>query len=148
MRRIIGALFAAGLAFAGPASAADTPLAAPLPSWEQPRKILLQLTDDDPRKVNSILSNAINLQKFYTQDLVRIAIVAYGPGVRAFLANSPAAERVASVQHYDIELIACGNTLTAIGSTATELSLGVAVATAGIAEIVERRLAGWTYIVP
>lgn len=134
---------------APPAGAADPPLAEPRPSWEAPRKILLQLTTDDPRHVNSVLSNAVNLQKFYGQDNVKVAILAYGAGVRAMLREgAPAAERVASLRDYEVEFLACGNTLDAIGKTPADLLPGVAVVTAGIAEIVERTLKGWHYVVP
>lgn len=133
----------------GPAHAADTPLADPKPSWDAPRKIMLQLTDDDTKKVNSILSNAINLQKFYGQDNVRIAIIAYGNGVRTLLsATSQVHDRIKSLQEYEVEFVACGNTLAATGRTPADVLNGVTVATAGIAEVTERRLKGWTYIVP
>lgn len=146
------ATFGLALASAGsapPVRAADTPLAEPQPTWDSPRLIMLQLTDDDARRINNILSNAANLQKFYGQDLVRVAIIAYGAGVKALLADtSPVKERVASLLQYEVEFVACGNTLAAMSRTPEDLLPGVAVATAGIAEIVERKLKGWTYVVP
>lgn len=131
------------------AGAEDTQLSDPQPSWDVPRKIMLQLTSDDAKRVNGILHNAVNLQKFYGQDNVKVAIIAYGAGVRALLAeSSPVTDRVASLQQYEVEFVACGNTLTTIGKSGADLLPGVEVATAGIAEIVERQLKGWHYVVP
>ncbi|MBW7850161.1 MAG: DsrE family protein [Rhodospirillales bacterium] len=144
---VLGAALA--LVAMGGAMAADTELADPAPGWDNPRRIMLQLTSDDPGRVNGILHNAVNLQKFYGQDNVQVAIIAYGAGVRAVLAaSSPVKERVASLLQYDVEFVACGNTMTAIGKSESDLLPGVRVATAGIAEIVERKLKGWHYIVP
>ncbi|MGE5547370.1 MAG: DsrE family protein [Solirubrobacterales bacterium] len=131
-----------------PAGAADT-RAEPKPTWENPRRILLQLNSDDAKKINGVLNNAVNLQKFYGQDNVRVAIVAYGPGVTALLkTGSPVAERVASLRQYEVEFVACGNTLATTGKTAADLLPGVGVTTAGIAEIVERQIEGWHVVAP
>ncbi len=131
------------------AMAADTRLADPKPSWDNPRKIVLQLNSDEPRHANNVLYNAVNLQKFYGQDNVKVVIVAYAGGVRALLSgSSPVADRVASLQSYDVEFLACGNTLDTIGRKAADLLPGVGVVTAGIAEIVERQLQGWQTVAP
>jgi intracellular sulfur oxidation DsrE/DsrF family protein len=149
MRALAALLFLLLLGSVVPAIAADTVVGLPKPGWDNPRKILLQLTSDEPRHVNNVLYNAVNMQKFYGQDNVRVAIVAYAGGVRALLAaQSPVAERVASLRSYDVEFLACGNTLETIGRSAADLLPGVEVVTAGIAEIVERQLQGWHYIAP
>lgn len=143
------AILILALMFAIPAWAGETVLAEPRPSWDNPRQIVLQLTSDDARHVNNVLTNAVNLQKFYGQDLVKVAVVAFGPGVRPFLREgSPVAERVASLKEYEVDFIACGNTLDAIGKTKADLLPDVDVVTAGIAEIVERQRMGWHIIAP
>lgn len=137
------------LMFAIPARAGETVLAEPKPDWDNPRKIVLQLTSDDVPHVNNVLTNAVNLQKFYGQDLVKVAVVAFGPGVRPFLREgSPVAERVASLNEFSVDFIACGNTLDTIGKTKADLLPGVDVVTAGVAEIVERQRMGWHIIAP
>lgn len=149
MRAIFAGLVIAMLAVGMPTHAAETELADPKPSWDAPRKILLQLTSNDPRHVNNVLHNAVNLQKFYGQDNVKVAIVAYAGGVRALLkGESGVAERVASLTDYDVEFLACGNTMDTIGKTPKDLLPGVEMVTAGIAEIVERKMKGWHYIAP
>jgi len=148
--------FAKGLALlgtlvvlAGPAAhAGETELAAPPPGFDNPRRIILQLTTDDERQANSILWNAINLQKFYGIDTVELAIVAYGRGMDMLYTDSPVADRIASQLKYGIEYVACGNTMETTGHVPEDLVPGVEWVQAGIAEIVERQLKGWVTIAP
>lgn len=147
MRHLAAAL--AILLLAALPARADTELANPKPDWDNPRLIALQMTENDANRVNAIFHNAINLQKFYGQDNVKVAIVAYGPGVRALLrASAPAAERVQALGDYGIEFVACGNTMQTIGAKPEDLLPGVAMVTAGIADLVERQIKGWHVIVP
>ncbi len=57
-------------------------------------------------------------------------------------------ERISSLLQYDIEFVACGNTMEATGRTKADLIEGVDMVTAGIPEIMERTLQGWLYIRP
>ncbi|MBI3706276.1 MAG: DsrE family protein [Proteobacteria bacterium] len=146
MLAVVAALMAASCA---PVLAAETALAQPAPTPDNPRKVLLQLTSDDPRIVNDLLFNVVNIQRFYGQDNVRIAVVTFSAGNRALYRDtSPVKARVESLLHYDVEFVACGNTMEATGRKPDDLIDGVAVATAGIPEIVERQLQGWHYIRP
>lgn len=156
MQRPHGPLLALMIAVAAPlapaaaaGTVAETELAEPRPDWDNPRRIVLQLTEDDPKKINGVLYNAVNLQDFYGADNVKIAVITYAGGVRALLkGDSPVPDRIASLQQYGIEFVACGNTLETIGKSPADLLPDVTVVKAGIAEIVERKLRGWTYIVP
>jgi len=137
-----------------PAVAADpggraVEMTPPLPDWDNPRKIVLQVTSHEPGKFEGAMSNAMNLRKFYGPDEVNLAIITYGAGVRNLLRDSPTApDRISSLQAYGIEFIACGNTLDTIGKTEADLVDGVTVVSTGIAEVVERQLRGWVTIVP
>lgn len=151
-RRLPGALAAALLVACTAAGARadyrETELSAPEPGFDAPRRILLQIATDDERAINNILWNAVNLQKFYGFDNVRIAVVAFGPGMVALYRDSPVRERVESLLKYDIEFIGCGNTMETTHRGEAELIEGVDYVTAGIAEIVERQLDGWVYVRP
>jgi len=148
MRIIVLSIFLICAGVAAPAGA-ETQLADPKPDFDNPRKIMLQLTSGDPKDMNNVLWNAINLQKFYGIDNVKIAIVGYGDGMKAFYKKgSPARERIESHLKYEIEFIGCGNTMTATQRSPDELIPGVKHVTAGIAEIVERQLLGWIYVRP
>ncbi len=49
---------------------------------------------------------------------------------------------------YEIEFVACGNTLDGIHKEKSDLIAGVGWVRAGLPEIVERRLSGWVDIKP
>ncbi|SDD78107.1 DsrE family protein [Rhodospira trueperi] len=131
-----------------PAGAGETELADPPPGFDNPRRIVLQLTTNDESAANSVLWNAINLQKFYGIDNVQLAIVAYGRGMEMLYKDSPLAERIASQLKYDIEYIGCGNTMETTGHSPEDLVPGVDWVQAGLAEIVERQLKGWIALAP
>ncbi|MBI1207092.1 MAG: hypothetical protein GC191_07365 [Azospirillum sp.] len=127
----------------------ETELAKPVPGFDQPRRIVLQMSSDDERSINNILWNAVNLQKFYGQDSVEIAVIVFGAGMKALYRDgSPVRERVESLQKYGIVFIGCGNTMETTHHSPDELIEGVQWVQTGIAEIVERQLRGWTYIRP
>ncbi len=123
-------------------------LANPKPDWDHPRKLVIQLDSSDVKKMNLVLNNALNTQKFYGNDNVKIAIVAFGPGLHAVLKDSPVAPRIASAVSMHIEFLACHVTLEGLHKTAADLLPGVTVTQAGVPTIVERQLKGWIYIAP
>jgi hypothetical protein len=124
-------------------------MASPAASFDEPRRIILQLSTDDSVAVNSILYNAINIQKFYGMDNVEISIIAFGPGMKSlYTDSSPVPDRISSLMKYGIEFVGCGNTMDAQGRQASDLLAGVTYVQAGIPEIVERQLQGWVYVHP
>lgn len=132
-----------------PAVAGETRFADPQPDFDNPRRIMLQLTTDDPKIVNRILSHAINLQKAYGMDNVEIAVIAYGPGMWAlYRETSKVRERIESLLKYDVTFYGCANTMDVTGHSEADLIEGVDFVQAGIAEIVERQLKGWIYVAP
>lgn len=136
-------------AFAVPCQAADTVMADPPPSIDNPRKIVVTLSDDEIGHMNEVLSNIGNIQKFYGADYVRLALIAYGPGLRALLkAESPVTARIKGLMAIDVEIIACGATLAAMHKSEADLIEGVKVVPNGLPEVAERQLRGWVYLHP
>ncbi|MDA8229765.1 MAG: DsrE family protein [Magnetospirillum sp.] len=146
MKLISAAWLAVALVSTAPALAED--LANPKPDWDHPRKLVLQLDSADPKKMNLILNNALNSQNFYGQDNVKIAIVAFGPGLHAVLKDSPVADRVSAAEYAHVEFLACGQTMKTMHKTVDDLLPGVTKTEAGVPTLIERQLKGWTYIAP
>lgn len=126
----------------------STIMADPEPSFDNPRKVLVSLNFNDEKKVASLLYNVINIQKEYGQDNLEIVVLGWGPGVRILLKDSSLRSRIESQMQYDIKFIACGNTLKTIGISPDNLINGVDVVKAGLPEIIERELMGWSVIWP
>jgi intracellular sulfur oxidation DsrE/DsrF family protein len=133
----------------GAAGPRETPLAEPRPSIENPRRIVVSLAESDPSRAHAVFNNIVNVQSFYGQDYVRILVVAYGPGVRHLIAaESQVTERVQSLRAYDIEFVACGATLDALGLGPEAVIEGIDVVPNGLPEIVELSLQGWVHLRP
>lgn len=123
-------------------------MAEPAPSFDNPRRIVFSLSEKDEGRMNAVLSNVANVHKAYGIDNVNLAVVAYGPGIWALLQDSPVRSRIESLMKYDVEFIACGNTLDTIHKADADLISGVTRVQTGLVEIVERRLSGWVDIRP
>src|ERR1700724_1103139 len=90
-----GAVIAALTMPAIPAARAQP---APLP--DKPfaeHRIVLQLSDNDPRKQSLVLSVANNLLKLHGPDKVAIEVVAFGPGIDLLNPDNTNRERVESL---------------------------------------------------
>ncbi len=128
---------------------AETEFAIPKPSIDNPRKIVFPITKGDDESINHVLSSANNVMKFYGPEKVMIAIICYSKGIRTLLKKEKKiAARVRSLMTYDVEFIACGNTMRTLHIKKEDLIDGVEIVTAGIVELVERDLRGWIYIRP
>lgn len=128
----------------------ETEFASPKPSLEHPRKFVFPITRWDRREINHILGSANNVIKFYGVDNTEVVIVAYSQGIKALLkrGNLLIKKRVKSLMTYDVEFIACGNTMKTLKIKKDDLIDGVEVVTAGIVELIERQLRGYIYIRP
>jgi intracellular sulfur oxidation DsrE/DsrF family protein len=57
-------------------------------------------------------------------------------------------KRVEALMTYEVEFIACGNTMKTLKIDKSELIDDVEIVTAGIVELIERQLRGYIYIRP
>jgi len=129
---------------------AETEFADPKPSMDNPRKFVFPITTWDRAEINHILGSANNVIKFYGVDNTEVVIVAYSQGIKALLKHhdNKIRKRVKSLMTYDVEFIACQNTMTTLKIDKKKLLEGVEVVTAGIVELIERQLRGYIYIRP
>ncbi len=129
---------------------AETEMAEPKPSMENPRRFVFPISEWDRGEINHILGSANNVIKFYGVDNTEVVIVAYAQGIKALLKHrdNKIRKRVLSLMTYDVEFIACQNTMDTLKIDKKELLDGVEVVTAGIVELIERQLRGYIYIRP
>ena len=130
-------------------SSADTEYAEPKPSFDNPRQIVFSVTEDSPHALDHILSVANNVLKYYGPDNVQMKIVAYSRGLKLLYKNNKTtAVRVDALMQYEVEFIACGNTMKTYKIDESELVEGSVVVTAGVVELLESVKKGWVYIKP
>lgn len=118
------------------------------PSNERAR-IVLQVSDDDPKKWNLALNNARNAQ----QDLggsknVDIEIVAYGPGINMLKMDAVTANRVSDAIKTGISIVACENTMGAQKIDKSEMNPSISYVPAGVIQLMRRQQQGWAYVRP
>jgi len=130
-------------------SFADTEYAKPIPSIDNPRQIVFSVTEDSPRALDHILSVANNVLKFYGPEKVEMKIVAYSKGLALlYKRDRKTAVRVDALMQYDVEFVACGNTMRTLHVKKEDLVEGSVIVTAGVVELLESVKAGWIYIKP
>ena len=74
-------------------------------------KIVLQLSDGDPRKHALVISVANNLLKHYDPDKVAIEVVAFGPGIDLLRSESTSRKQVESLIAQGVRFDVCLNTV-------------------------------------
>lgn len=121
----------------------------PKPSFENPRKIAIQLYDSDLSKVDHNLSTIYNIQKEYPEESLKIVVIAYGNGIRALKKDydKRSLDRIKSLMEYDFEFVVCKNTMETMKWTEDEFIEGVSFVQAGIVELIERQIAGYTGLI-
>jgi len=132
---------------------AETEFSQPKPSLMNPRKFIFPITSADEKEISHVLSSASNVIKFYGVDKCEVVIVCYSQGIKsllkkAYFFDKDIQKRVRSLMTYDVEFIACNNTMKTYKIDKKELLDDVEIVTAGIVELIERELRGYIYIRP
>ena len=136
------------------ATAAPAARAQQVPLQDKPfaeHKIVLQLSDNDPRKQGLVISVANNLMKFYDPDKVAIEIVAFGPGIELLKPDNPARKAVESLVAQGARVDICLNTVDTIEREAGKRPEFIAAATpvqVGVAQILFLTENGYTLVRP
>lgn len=140
------------------ALAAALALSAPVDAYAQSKvhKVAIHVSDNDPKRQNMALNNALNVNKYYEAkgEKVIIEIVAYGPGLMMLRADkSTVKERIAkmSLEMPNLSFAACGNTLKKMTKKEGKMPPLVAEAKnvpSGVIRLMELQEAGYSYIRP
>jgi uncharacterized protein len=77
-------------------------------------RIVLQLSDNDPKKQALVISVAYNLLKFYDPDKVAIEVVTFGPGIDLLRPENDSRKLVESLVAQGVRFDVCLNTVDTI----------------------------------
>src|SRR5262249_17444528 len=77
-------------------------------------KIVVQVSENDPRKQALVISVAHNLLKFYDPDKVAVEVVAFGPGIDLLRGESASRKQVESLIAQGVRFDVCLNTLDTV----------------------------------
>jgi intracellular sulfur oxidation DsrE/DsrF family protein len=119
-------------------------------------KLALQISDNDPQKMNTVLNVAANVTRHYESlgETVDIRIVAFNAGLHMLREDtSPVLERVNSfgASMPNVSFAACGNTIAGMTKKEGKAPPIVEVAEkvpAGVVDLMTLNEAGWTLIRP
>ena len=114
-------------------------------------KIVLQLSDSDPKKQGLVISVANNLMKFYDPDKVAVEIVAFGPGIELLRPENPNRKLVESLVAQGARVDICLNTVDTLERDTGKRPDYIAAATpvqVGVAQILFLTENGYTLVRP
>jgi len=128
---------------------AESTFSDPQPTFDEPRKLAIQLYDSDIKKVNHNLSTIYNILKEYPEESLKVVVITYGNGVRALKKDydKDTLTRINSLMEYDVEFIVCKNTMETMKWKKEDFIDDVSYVQAGIVELVERQIAGFVGII-
>lgn len=94
-----------------------------------------------------VLNNAENLRRAFAPERIEIEIVCHGPGLDLLLVRrNSLAPRVSRLAASGLTFVACGNTMRGRHLAKGALLPFVRVVPSGVAEVVRRQEAGWSYL--
>jgi len=114
-------------------------------------KIVLQLSDNDPKKQGLVISVANNLMKRYDPDKIAIEIVAFGPGIDLLKPDNPNRKLVESLVAQGVRVDICLNTVDTIERETGKRPDYLPAATpvqVGVAQILRLTENGYTLVRP
>ncbi|HKI64340.1 MAG TPA: hypothetical protein VKA16_06895 [Burkholderiales bacterium] len=123
-------------------------VACPALAQDKPQRLLIQISDYNPKVWGLALANARNVRHDLGPDKVEIEIVVYGPAIRMLEMDSDWRDRVTQVIDEGIRVIACENTMKTMKLTRNDMLGGVEFVKTGLAHVMKRELEGWAYARP
>jgi uncharacterized protein len=132
------------------------PLALAAANSAEKHKLALQISDNDPDKMNAVLNVAANVSKYYSDkgEEVDIQIVAFNAGLHMLREDtSPVKPRLKSFKQGmpNVSFMACENTLESMArKEGKEPALvdNVERVKAGVVTLIELGEKGWTIVRP
>ena len=115
------------------------------------KKVVLQISDNDPTKQTLVLNVANNLVKYYGPDKVDVEIVAFGPGLRLFFKENTNSGRIDGLSTNGVRFSACKNTISAMSKKLGHppaLHADATPVSAGVVQIMDLVAQGYTLVKP
>ena len=119
-------------------------------------RLALQISDDNPQKMNTVLNVAANVSRYYSEkgELVDIEIVAFNAGLHMLREDtSPVLDRLKSFSEGmpNVAFKACGNTLESMTKKEGKkppIIAAAEVVPAGVIKLMELDQQGYTVVRP
>lgn len=110
-------------------------------------KIVIQVSDADPKTWNQALNVVKNLQQVYGKG-TKIEIVAFGNGIGMVKMDSEVGSRIEDTLQSGAEVYACQNTMRGRKLSKEDMLGKIGYVPAGVVEIIEKQRQGWATLRP
>lgn len=116
------------------------------PAKTTQHRFVFELTSDDADAWNALLNNVENVQKALGS--TAIVVVVHGKGLSMLTAakSTPVRKRLEQNAKADVVFAACENTMNKQNVTKHDLLQFAKTVDSGVAEIVRKQEAGWSYV--
>ena len=133
---------AAALVAFGVARAADEKTAP-----QAKHRVLFEVTTEGAEQWTATLNNVENLRKAFGADTTQVEVVGHSKGLGMMLAkNATLADRMKKLADAGVVFAACENSMRKKNVTRADLLPFVTTVDSGVAEVVRKQEAGWSYI--
>lgn len=110
-------------------------------------KIVFEFSSDRQESWESLLNNVQNVQKALGLEKTEVEVVAHGEGIGLLLiTNTKLQDRIKQVAEKGVVFAACENTMRRKNIKKEDLFPFVKTVDSGVAEVVRKQEAGWSYI--
>lgn len=109
--------------------------------------VVFEVNVDGAEQWQGILNNIENLQKAFGRETTEIEVVAHGKGLGLILkTNEAMRERLQLVSDAGVGFASCENTMRRMNLKREDLMPFATIVDSGVAEVVRKQEAGWSYI--
>ena len=124
------------------------PPAAQSADQQTKHRVVLQVSDDNPKTWNQALNVIENLQQAYGKQNVDVELVAFGFGLGILKLESVAGSRVQDAVASGAQIRACEVTMRRQKLTKADMLPNIGYVPAGVVEIIAKQGQGWSVIRP
>jgi intracellular sulfur oxidation DsrE/DsrF family protein len=118
------------------------------PKPPQKERVLIQVSDSDPKKWNLALGIAKDMQRDLGDDKVEIEIVAFGAAVKMMTYEGDVANRIENALERKIRFFACATSMKTHNFDKGDLVTYVNQVPSGPLLVIKRQREGWAYLRP
>lgn len=113
-------------------------------------RIVLQVSDADPRTWNQAMNVVGNLKRNYAKRGVEseIQVVAFGQGIQMLKDDAVVANRVRETMKGGAQMVACENSMGVFKLTKDMMVDNISYSETGVIYIIEKQREGWSVIRP
>jgi len=115
---------------------------------KEKEKVVIQVSDDNPKTWNQALNVVRNIQKSYGKDNVEVEVVAFGYGIGMLKMDSTVGNRIEDTLKSGARVYACENTMRGQKLSKDDMLSRIGYVPAGIIEIIAKQKQGWAVVRP